>query len=67
MTRSADRGKTVKTSMRLSRALLDAAAEKIVTIGMSRTKYIEFLLRKDLGFATIDQRLFSSEDTGEAV
>ncbi|WP_280137064.1 hypothetical protein [Methylobacterium indicum] len=42
-------------------------AEKIDPLGVSRTKYIEFLLRKDLGFATIDRRLTSSEDAGEAV
>lgn len=67
MTRSVGRGKTVKTSMRLPCALLDAVAEKIDPLGVSRTEYIEFLLRKDLGFATIDRRLTFSEDTGEAV
>jgi hypothetical protein len=66
MTRPVDKGKTFKSSLWLSRDVVLAADEKATRIGFSRSKYIELLLRRDLGFETFDQRSTVTTDRGEA-
>jgi hypothetical protein len=40
--------------MRLTMAVMDAAGKKAARLGLSRTKYVEALVRKDLGLEAIE-------------
>jgi hypothetical protein len=44
---------TVITSMRMSKEVMDAATERANALGLSRTLYVENVLRKELGLTTV--------------
>lgn len=46
--------KTTITSMRLSASVLKAATGKAAKLGVSRTHYVEQLLRRDLKMEAVD-------------
>ena len=42
-----------QTTMRLTTLVMQAASEKAARLGVSRTKYVEALVRKDLGLDAV--------------
>lgn len=49
-----NRRKTTITSMRLPTPLMKMATKKAAKVGLSRTQYVEQLIRKDLGVEGVD-------------
>ena len=52
--RSKKQSRTTRTTMRLTVEIMEAARKKAERLGLSRTQYVEALVRKDLGMEAVD-------------
>lgn len=63
-TKTKKTSRTSRTTMRLTITVMKAARDKAARLGLSRTQYVEALVRKDLGLEAIETNVQSASIFG---